>query len=418
MQMPLLLRPFVARNYRLYFGGQLVSLVGTWMSQTASLWLVYRLTSSALLLGLVGFTSQIPIFLLAPVAGVVVDRVNRPRLLLLTQTLSMAQSAALAYLTWTGSITYGWVLGLTLFQGMINAFDMPTRQTLVLEFVASKEHLGSAIALNSSMFNLARVVGPAIAGFTIAAVGITAAYFIDALSYLAVIGSILAMRFNPRPPSIRQHPLADLREGFGYAFGFPPIRALIVLVGVTSFLGFSYTVLMPIVARHFFGGEAQTLGVLMSASGVGAMTGGIYLASRRSIRGLGAVITLGGVLMGAGLIGVAFSIWFAVTLGALAATGLGGVLLMASSNTLIQAMVEDQKRGRVMSLFTMAFTGTMPLGNLAAGALTAGWGPKPTLVASGLVCLACAYVFHLKIPSLRRAALPVLERLNVLETTG
>ena len=347
------LSAFSSRNYRLYFGGQVISLIGTWMTQTASLWLMYHLSSSTFLLGLVGFASQIPMFVLAPFAGVWIDRINRHRLLVITQTLSMLQSFGLAALAFTNAIDAQILLAMSLVQGLVNAFDMPTRQAMVVEFIERKEHLGNAIALNSSMFNLARLVGPAIAGFVIAWRGVGFCYLVDGISYLAVIVGLLAMRFNERPHKPHhQHPWIDLKEGFHYAFGFAPMRALIVVVAMISFVGFSYVVLTPVFARDIFHGDARTLGYLMAASGVGALIGAVYLGTRSTVRGLGNVITVGGVMMGTGIVGFSLSRWLPLSMGCLVLTGMGGVLLMASSNTLVQTLVEDNKRGRVMSIFS------------------------------------------------------------------
>jgi len=398
-----------SRNYRLFFGGQIVSMVGTWMTQTASMWLVYHLSSSAFLLGLVGFASQVPIFFLAPFAGVWADRVNRHRLLIVTQVLSMLQSLALAAFALTNTISISHIVALSLVQGMINAFDMPVRQALVVDFVESREHLGNAIALNSSLFNLARLVGPAIGGFVIAAVGVGMCYVIDGVSYLAVIAALLAMRLprkTDRPAP--KHPIAELQEGFSYVFHFAPIRALIILVASISAIGFSYAVLTPVYARDVFHGDARTLGGLMAASGTGAVLSAFYLSTRKSVRGLGYVITLGGTLMGTALIGFAFSRWLPLSFFCLMLAGSGGVLLMASSNTLVQTMVHDDKRGRVMSIFTMAFTGTAPLGNLIAGTLASRIGSFETLVINGVLCIAVMTAFFLRLPKLRAAAAPVL----------
>lgn len=414
MDWPRFLSALSSRNYRLYFVGQVISLVGTWMTQTASLWLVYHLSSSAVLLGVAGFANQVPIFILGPFAGVWVDRVNRHRLLVFTQVGSMLQSLALAGFALSHIISIAHVLVLNLVQGIINAVDLPTRQALVIEFVERKEHLSNAIALNSSMFNLARLLGPALAGFVIAAFGPGICYLLDGLSYIAVIGCLLVMRLPARTPSPpRRHPLVELREGFRYAFGFAPVRALILVVGSVSFAGFSYTVLTPVFARDIFRGDARTLGYLMSASGIGALAGALYLSTRKSIRGLGNVITLGGIMMGVGLIGFSWSCWLPLSLACLTMTGAGGLLIVASSNTLVQTMVEDSKRGRLMSIFAMAFTGTMPLGSLLAGFLAARIGPRITLVLSGVICAVVALIFYRKLPELRRAAAPVLARLNL-----
>ncbi len=416
MNWPRLLGALQSRNYRLYFGGQIISLTGTWMTQTASLWLVYHLSSSPFLLGVVGFASQAPIFFLAPFAGVWIDRVNRHRLLIFTQILSMLQSFALAGLTLSGVIDAPWLVGLSFLQGLINGVDIPTRQALVVAFVERREHLSNAIALNSSLFNLARLVGPAIAGYVIAAFGAGVCYVVDGISYLAVIVGLLAMRL-PGPASRREtrHPWIEMREGFQSVFGFRPMRVLMITLALVSAVGFSYTVLTPMFARDIFHGDARVLGYLMSASGVGAVIGALYLGSRTTIRGLGTVVAIGGGLMGLGLIGFALSRWLAVSMCCLGVVGLGGVLLMASSNTLMQSMVEEDKRGRVMSIFTMAFTGTMPLGNLLIGSIAGPAGPSITFVVCGGICIIVALMFYRLLPQLRAAAAPLIARLNLAE---
>jgi MFS family permease len=391
----------------------MVSLVGTWMSQTASLWLIYHLSSSPFLLGVVGFASQAPIFFLAPVAGVLADRLNRHRLLVLTQVLSMAQSFALAALTLTHRINPAWLVGLSFAQGLINGVDMPTRQALVVAFVNRREHLSNAIALNSSIFNLARLVGPAIGGFVVAAYGAGICYLIDGFSYGAVIISLLLMRLALPPARTHfRHPVAEMHEGFVAAFSFRPMRVLITTLAMISAFGFSYSVLTPMFARDVFGGDARVLGYLMSASGVGALIAAIYLGSRTTVYGLGTVVAVGSFSMGIGLLGFACSRTLVLALVCLGVVGLGGVLTMASSNTLVQTFVEEEKRGRVMSIFTMAFTGTMPVGNLLVGWIAGAAGPTPALVGSGLVCVIVAVSFYLKLPGLRAAAAPVLARVS------
>src|SRR5882762_4152228 len=406
MKWPRLLGALQSRNYRLYFAGQIVSLTGTWMTQTASLWLVYHLSSSPFLLGLVGFASQVPIFFLAPFAGVWADRVNRHRLLIGTQVLSMLQSFALAGFTLSGVINAPLLVGLSFVQGLINGVDILTRQALVVAFVERREHLSNAIALNSSLFNLARLVGPAIAGYVIAAFGAGICYLADGFSYIAAIIGLLAMRIVPGAKRETRHPWIEMREGFQYVFGFRPMRVLMLTLALISAVGFSYTVLTPMFARDIFHGDARVLGYLMSASGVGAVIAAIYLGSRTTIHGLGNVVALGGAVMGLGLIGFCLSRWLILSMACLGVVGMGGVLLMASSNTLMQSMVEEDKRGRVMSIFTMAFTGTMPLGNLLIGSLAGAVGPTITFVTSGAICLIVAYAFYRLLPQLRAAAAP------------
>jgi MFS family permease len=422
---PRFLRALYARNFRLFFCGQIISLVGTWMTLTASLWLAYHLESSTLLLGLVGFAGQAPIFFLSPIAGVWVDRLDKRRLLMLTQLLSLLQSGALAAMTLTGVINIWTLIALNVVQGVINAFDLPGRQAFLIQMVDRREDLGNAIALNSSMFNLARLLGPAFAGLLIAAVGAGYCYLADSISYVAVIISLWRIRprlaVNPRAAveGVRrfERSLAELRDGVAYAFGFAPIGNVILLVAATAFTGFAAPVLLPVVARDVFGGDARTLGWLMSASGVGALGGALYLSTRVTVRGLGEVITGGGVAMGAGMIGVAFCRTVELGAACMFFAGLGGVLLMASCNTIIQSLTEDDKRGRVMSLFAMAFTGTTPLGNLAIGALAGGrLGVRWTLVLSGAGCASAAGIFFLRLPMLRRFAAPILDKLDNVES--
>jgi len=404
------------RNYRLFFAGQSISLVGSWMTRIATSWLVYRLTGSALLLGLVGFAGQIPSFLLAPIAGVLIDRWNRHRLLVATQVLALLQSAALAALALTGVINIWHVLLLSLFQGVINAFDMPARQSFVVEMVEKREDLSNAIALNSSMVNAARLLGPSIGGVLIAAVGEGWCFFWDAVSYVAVIASLLLMRVTPRPgrAAARAGVLRELRAGWAYVAGSPPIRSILLLLAVVSLVGMPYTVLMPVFASKILHGGPHTLGFLMAASGVGALLGALFLANRRSVLGLGKVIPMMAGLFGAGLIGFALSrqLWLSLLL--LLATGLGFMVQMAASNTLIQTLVEDDMRGRVMSFYTMAFMGTTPFGSLLAGSLASRIGAPSTLVLGGAGCLAAALWFARLLPGLREEVRPMYVQLGIL----
>ena len=425
--LPNFLRALGSRNYRLFFGGQIVSLVGTWMTFTASLWLGYHLESSAFLLGVVGFSGQAPIFFLSPLAGVWVDRIDKRRLLVLTQILSLLQSGALAALTLSGHITIWSLIGLNVVQGIINAFDMTARQAFVIQLVDRREDMGNAIALNSSTFNLARLVGPALGGILIAATSAGWCYFIDAISYLPVICSLCLIIprvvERPVPPALGAaeipaqksalNVMAQLRAGLRYVWSFPPIGHTLLLVAGASFFGFAAPVLLPILARDVFKGGPQTFGWMMSASGVGALAGAIYLSTRTGLRGIGTVITLGGVAMGAGLLGCGLARGLDTALVFLAFLGTGGVLLMASSNTVIQSLTDDDKRGRVMSLFAMAFTGTMPMGNLLVGALAGGRiGVRWTMVGCGVCCAGCAGAYFLRLPQLRAAAAPILARLD------
>jgi MFS family permease len=404
------------RNYRLFFTGQTVSLVGTWMTRIATSWLVYRLTGSALLLGTVGFAGQIPSFLLAPFAGVLIDRWDRHRLLVVTQILALLQSAALAVLTLTGVINIWHVLALSLFQGVINAFDMPARQAFVVEMVEKREDLANAIALNSSMVNAARLLGPSIGGVIIAAVGEGWCFALDAVSYLAVIASLLLMRLAARPRTAARESkvLHELREGWRYVAGSPPIRSILLLLALVSLVGMPYTVLMPIFASTVLHGGPHTLGFLMAATGVGALSGAVFLANRRSVLGLGKVIPMMSALFGAGLIGFSLSrvLWLSLVL--LVATGLGFMVQMAASNTLLQTLVDDDKRGRVMSFYTMSIMGVTPFGSLLAGGLAHRIGAPHTLLLGGVGCILAAVWFASLLPRLRERVRPIYVAKGIL----
>jgi MFS family permease len=403
------------RNYRLFFVGQGTSLIGTWLTRVAMSWLVYRLTHSAFLLGVVGFASQIPTFLVAPLAGVLIDRWNRHRVLLVSQVLAMVQSTLLAVFALTGTITVWHVLVLGVFQGLVNAFDTPARQSFVVEMVDSRDDLPNAIALNSSMVNGARLLGPSIAGVLIAAVGEGWCFAVDAVSYLAVIASLLAMRLTPRPRTSRNvRVIVELRDGFRYVISVVPIRSILLLLAVVSFTGVPYMVLLPIFAAQVLRGGPHTLGWLTACSGIGAVAGVLWLASRRGVLGLGRVICFAGAIFGAGLIGFGLSrsLWFSLPL--MVVTGGGMMVQMAASNTLLQTLVEDDKRGRVMSFYTMAFFGMVPLGSLAAGILGERVGAPATVAWGGGATIVAVLLFARKLPELRRLARPIFVRRGIL----
>src|ERR1043165_4093613 len=411
-----MLRALSHRNYRLFFSGQSVSLVGTWMTRIATSWLFCRLTGSAMLLGVVGFAGQIPSFLLAPFAGVLVDRWNRHRLLVITQALALLQSLAMAVLTLTGVIRTPHIILLSVFQGLINAFDMPARQAFVVEMVERREDLANAIALNSSMVNAARLIGPSVGGVVIAAIGEGWCFMIDALSYIAVIASLLAMTLTSRmiQPIREANIFQQLREGWNYAARFAPIRDILLLIGLVSLVGMPYTVLMPVFADNVLQGGPNTLGLLMAASGVGALIGAMLLAARKSVLGLGKYIPLTAGAFGAGLIMFSFSrvIWLSLLLMVL--TGLGFMVQMAVSNTILQTIVDEDKRGRVMSFYTMAFMGTAPFGSLLAGGVADRIGAPHTLLFGGLGCILGALWFATTLPALRRDVRPIYVRIGIL----
>jgi len=396
------------RNYRLFFGGQSISLVGTWMQQVAMSWMVYRLTNSALLLGIVGFSGQIPAFFLTPLAGVIADRYNRHRVLIVTQTLAMLQALILSVLVLTNRITVGQIVALSIFLGLVNSFDIPVRQAFTVEMIEEREDLGNAIALNSSMVNAARLIGPSLAGVLIAAFGEGICFLLNGVSYLAVIGSLLAMKIAPRkikPPDT--HVLHELKEGFVYAFNSTPIKFILILLSLVSLMGVPYQVLMPVFARDIFHGGSITLGFLMAMSGIGALTGAIYLASRKSVIGLGKIIPLFSGLFGLAVIAVALSgvLWFSMPV--ICVAGFAMMVQMAASNTVLQTIVEEDKRGRIMGLFTMAFMGMVPFGSLLAGSLASKIGAPNTLLLGGTCCVIGALMFVRKLPSLRERIRPI-----------
>ena len=406
--LPQMLRALRHRNYRLFFSGQSISLIGTWMTRLATAWLVWRLTHSVELLGVLGFAGQIPTFLFASFAGVWVDRLNRHRLLLTTQFLAMLQSFVLAALVFSGVIEVWEIFALQVFQGIVNAFDMPTRQSLLIDLIEDRADLSNAVALNSSMVNATRLIGPSIAGLLIAWVGEGWCFFADGISYIAVIVSLLAMRLALHPPARkRKRVLHDLHDGLRYAFGFTPIRAILLLLALLGLVGIPYRVLLPVIASESLHGGAHTLGFLMAAMGVGALTGALYLASRASVIGLGRLIPAAAATFGAGLIGVGMSRSLTLSLLIMVATGTGFMLHLAASNTLIQTLVREEMRGRVMALYTMAFMGMATFGSLLSGMVAARIGAPLTLAGGGTLCILGAGVFARYLPRLREKARPV-----------
>jgi MFS family permease len=404
----LIFRALSHRNYRLFFGGQGISLIGTWMQQIAMNWLVYRLTDSALLLGVVGFTSRIPTFLLASLAGVLADRWNRHRVLVITQTLSMIQAMILAVLVLTGTIAVWHIILLSLSLGLINALDIPTRQSFVVDMIEKREDLGNAIALNSSIVNGARLIGPSVAGMLIATLGEGMCFLLNGLSFIAVIFALLAMKITPKKREAQSSKVFQgLKEGFSYAFGFAPIRSVLLLLGLVSLMGMPFAVLMPIFAEKILPGGPQALGFLSGATGVGAIAGSIYLASRKSVLGLGRIIVISSNLFGIGLIGFSLSRLFWLSLLMMLLTGFGMMVEMASSNTVLQTMVEEDKRGRIMSFYTMAFMGMVPFGSLLAGTLANNIGAPNTVMIGGVACILGSVLFAKKLPSLRRITRPI-----------
>jgi MFS family permease len=385
------------------------------MTKIATAWLVYRLTGSAILLGTVGFMGQIPTFLLAPFAGVWVDRWNRRHVLLATQALAMLQSLALAALTLTHRVNIHEILWLSAFQGVINAFDMPGRQAFLVQMVEDKRDLGNAIAINSSMVNVARLLGPALAGLLIAATNEGWCFLIDGVSYLAVLASLLMMRVHVAAAMYAgTSMLEQLREGWTYVSRSAPLRTILLLFAVVNLMGMPFTVLMPVFASKVLHGGPHTLGFLMGATGVGALVAALSLAARRSVRGLTKMIPISAALFGGGLIffGLSRSLWISLVMMVL--TGFGMMQGMAASNTIIQTIVSEDKRGRLMSYYTMAFVGMMPFGSLLAGAMAHAMGAPLTVIVSGSVVIASAIWFTTRLKGVRREIKPIYQELGIL----
>jgi MFS family permease len=401
-------RAFSHRNYRLFFAGQGTSLIGTWMQQIAMSWLVYRLTGSPALLGIIGFISMMPMFFMTSIAGVFVDRWNRHRLLVLTNSLAMVQAAILAALTLTGHVAVWHILVLGFCLGFVNAFDMPTRQSFVIDMVERKQDLNNAIALNSAMFNGARLVGPALAGLTVAAFGEGICFLINSLSFLAIIVALLAMKIKPRATRLAPaKPLEGIKEGYRYAFGFLPIRYCILLLALMNLIGLHYARLMPVFAKDVLHGGAHTLGFLVSASGAGALLSALYLATRRNVLGLERLASTALGIFGCSTLIFALSRTVALSLAVMVLSGMGMMVVLIGCNTIMQTVVDEDKRGRVMSFHAMATLGTMPFGSLMAGSLAAHFGASTAVLISASCCILGAIVFGRKVTELRSVTRPI-----------
>ena len=403
------------RNFRLFFAGQGISLIGTWMTRVATSWLVYRITGSALLLGIVGFAGQIPTFLLAPFAGVLVDRLNRRNILVWTQALAGLQSLALAGLTIAKVINIHEVIWLSVLQGLINAFDMPGRQAFLVQMVEDKQDLGNAIALNSSMVNMARLVGPALAGIVIGSVGEGYCFLIDGISYLAVIASLVIMRLKGAPlKSSAATMVEQLKDGWAYVRGFRPIRMILLLFALISLMGMPFMVLMPIFASKVLHGGPHTLGFLLAACGVGALISAVSLALRKTVRGLTTMIQISAALFGVGLICFGLSRVLPLSLFLMLIVGFGMMQGLAASNTVIQTLVTEDMRGRVMSYYTMAFVGMAPFGSLLAGGLAHKLGAPNAVMITGAFCLAGSVWFTTQLKSIRRIMRPIYIEMGII----
>lgn len=384
------------RNFRLFVSGQIVSLIGTWMQNVSQAWLVYRLTHSEFLLGAAWFCSQIAVFALGPLGGLASDRYSRHKLVMLTQALAMLQALALAVLTLTGTVEVWHVMVLAVLLGAINAFDMPGRQSLIIQ-MTGKEDLLNAISINSAIFNAARVVGPAVAGVLVAAVGEGVCFLINAVSFLAVIGSLAAMRGLPgQGPRATDSPWFHLIDGFRYAWNHGAVRPVLGMMAALTIAGMPAMVLMPFFADGIFHRGSQGLGALMGAMGVGAVVGTLVLAARARVEGLGSVIVTSSATMGATFLVFSVSGWFWLSLAVMPVIGYAAMRQMASANTLIQTTIPDRYRGRIMALYSMTVVGLGPFGSLAAGALAQAAGARVTVAAGGVLALAASAIFAWK----------------------
>jgi MFS family permease len=407
-------RVFKNREYSLYFGGQFVSQVGTWMQQIAVSWLTYKLTSSPLLLAVVGASSQIPSLLIMPLAGVMADRFNRHRIVVLTQTCAMVQAGLLAYLTLSHQIHIWYLIALGLMMGVINAFDMPVRSAFVYNMIKRKEDLPAAIAMNSSLMNLSRLLGPAVAGFVVAGLGEGMCFLLNAVSYMAVITALMFIHGNFEPKTSRGRVVSELLDGFRYAMTTAPIRAIILLLATFGFGGMAYAMLLPVFVKDI-GGDATTLGYLSTASALGSILGTALLATRKNVRGLGRWIIASSFVYALALFAFGFANSFWVALPILAVLGGAMMLQMGCCNTILQSVVEEDKRGRVMSMFALAFMGTIPLGSLAGGVLTNHFGFHTMIFCCATYCVIVAIILTAMMPRLRREGKSIYIQRGLLE---
>jgi MFS family permease len=414
-RLKIVFRSFRYRNYRLFFAGQGISLIGTWMQRIAMPWLVYHMTGSVVLLGVVSFAGQIPTFIIAPFAGVLTDRWNRYYVLIASQVLAMLQALAFTLLYYSGTLQIWHIIVLSVVWGIFNSFDVPSRQSLVVDLVEKKEDIGNAIALNSLMFNGARLIGPSVAGLLLATAGEGICFLSNTISYIFVLGSLLLMKVKPGGQTRkRTRMLSELKEGFSYAFGFAPIRHIIFLLAIVSIMSMPYVVLMPVFAKEVLHGDSQTYGFLMGAAGLGALLSAIYLASRKTILRLGRIIPVSTAIFGIGIIALSFSRSFLLSAILMIIAGMGIMLQTAASNTVLQTITDDDKRGRVMSFYTMAIMGTSPFGSLISGSLAKAIGTPFTILIGGVVCIAGALYFYVKLPELKAHARPVYVKLGVI----
>lgn len=396
------------RNFKLYFAGQSISLIGTWIQMIAMGWLVYDISHSVFLLGFIGFLSRIPTAIFAPIAGVFVDRFDKYKLLMLTQVLSMIQAVIITVLLFANVIQIWHIAVLGIFLGIVNSFDIPVRQSFVVNLIDKKEDLSNAIALNSAMVNSARLIGPSIAGILVAAVGESWCFMINALSFIAILITLFLMRIPPHRMERKEESYySKLKEGFNYVFGFHPIRDILGLLAIVSLMGMPFQVLMPVFAKDIFHSGADALGILMAAVGAGALIGALYLAYKKSVLGLGKNLVYAAAIFGTGLILFSLSHVLWLSLFILAFAGFGMMVEITASNTLLQTISDDNKRGRVMSFYTIAFMGTVPFGNLLSGTFSDLIGAPNTILIGGIFCIIGAIIFAIRLPELRKSVRPI-----------
>lgn len=409
------LRAFRSRNYRLFFSGYFISLIGMWLQQVAMGWLVYRLTGSAMLLGVVGFAGQIPVLVIAPLSGVLSDRWNKRHMVMVTQALAMAQAFILAALVLSGHVQVWHLVVLSVFLGIANGFEMTARQSFVIEMVERREDLGNAIALNSVMFNGARFIGPSIGGFMIASLGEGMCFLINGLSFVAAISALMLMRFTPKPASRPPEKLLDgFLGGVRYTFGFPPIRSIVLFLAVMSLMAHQYAVVMPVYAKDVLHQGPRELGILVAAIGAGALSGALFLASRKSVVGLGRFIAAATLVFGVSLIAFAFSRSLALSAVLLYIGGIGFMVQLASCNTIVQTIVDDDKRGRVMSFYSLSLMGMAPFGSLLAGWLAGRVNPQAPFLWGGICAVIGAWVFWRLLPNIGKQIDPIFRARGLL----
>ena len=402
------------RNFALFVGGQIFALSGYWIQQIALAWLVYRLTGSATLLGVLGFAANLPVLLLAPLAGLWSDRFNRHRMMLATQVLEMLQAITLTVLAFSGAIEVWHIVALTAFLGMCVAVELPVRHAYLLELVDGKDDLSNAVATTSLVANCGRLIGPVVAGVLISRYSEATCFLINALTYIAVLISFALIRVKPRQSAAAHPPMwRGLGEGFAYAWSVLPIRLLLLLLAAVALTAAPYGTLMPAIVHELFAGDAQTLGFLVGAAGMGAVAGTLLLSMRRNVRGLLRFIPLAALAVGLALIALALSRWLPLSLALMSVIGFSILVITVSTNMILQTIVDDDKRGRVMSLYTAAFLGVAPLGALLAGVFADRIGAATTVLAGGVFCVLTGVAIVRQLPVLLAHIRPIYAKLGI-----